>query len=499
MKAQTFIFCLLLGLSLPMWGQYPERQFSLAWLEGIYSNLNPQKLEELKDHRLTANKKGKQVVKELSPVMEQLQKGGFFEGGLDLNASALTGFDWNRRVFHFKADHPNEAPALIFSLAIELDDPSLCESWRLAGSPKAAFTAPKKDADLLHFSINQLLDEASKYHESQWLPEKKSERAEYHQLKSTFKYTDGARLAAWEHMDNPEKRDFFLDLKSANWELQDMDQRNALAMIEMESILSKMGKFKAISVEVQAEGESLHIVRTYQSEAMPMHIIKVDFGPENQNIWVLDVKTPLNILIPPGGPKDASGNSYTALSIGDQTWTGPNASSKHFRNGDAIPVVEDANLFYHYMHLGIPVACYPNFDEKNAAMGLLYSSDVLWDPRGLAPIGYRIPGAADWQALLDFIDHPKEASFLKSKEGWYKESFSNDHYGFSAPGAGRIKGKNASDFEEEAAFWAFNQGANAQEPIQYLELEHGDAYLETKVADHLKNGLALSLRFIKIQ
>lgn len=492
----SLLFALILSFGLQ--AQYPpQEQFSLDWLRSIYPFLNPAQVENLKDHDMVHSKKGKKALKSLAETLQALNQAGFLKPDLDVEDGSLTDFAWERRVFHFKALSDESDDAMVFSLAVELEDPEKCESWRLVGAPRAPFIAPEADIDLLHAVMDFLVDEASDYAEEWWLPANNSEREDYHQLKSTYKYGQGTVIKAWAHVDNPEKRDYVLDLNPGQFKLQDLEQRNILSLIELEKVLAKAGAFKAISVSPVEDGKPLNIVRTYQSEILPHHIIKVELGPEVQKVSILDVNSPVDNFQLPGAPKDASGNTYPTSQIGDQTWTGSNASFTAFNNGDPIHVATDANEFFYYLSLRLPVAAYPDFDKKNEEMGLLYSMDVLTDPRGFAPEGYHASTVQDWEALLAFLNHPRPASFLKSEETWPKASFTNNHYQFNAMATGYLHSLKSVDFGETARFWALDKnGPIWHERYFAFYIKKGELEPEPKVTavDLLK---AKAIRFVK--
>ena len=56
---------------------------------------------------------------------------------------------------------------------------------------------------------------------------------------------------------------------------------------------------------------------------------------------------------------------------------------------------------------------------KGAKYGYLYNYWAVIDPRGLAPVGYKIPSIEDWDDLKKFIG-PEPAAALKSTSGWFE-------------------------------------------------------------------------------
>ena len=72
-----------------------------------------------------------------------------------------------------------------------------------------------------------------------------------------------------------------------------------------------------------------------------------------------------------------------------------------FRNGDPIPLVEDAAT---WASLTTGAYCYFNNDPANGAIyGKLYNWYAVNDPRGLAPKGWHVPTDAEWTTLIDCL------------------------------------------------------------------------------------------------
>jgi uncharacterized protein (TIGR02145 family) len=79
-------------------------------------------------------------------------------------------------------------------------------------------------------------------------------------------------------------------------------------------------------------------------------------------------------------------------------WTDGNYTGTSFRNGDIIPQVTDTAA---WNTLTTPAWCYYNNDQANDAIyGKLYNWYAINDPRGFAPLGYRVPTNTDWTNLI---------------------------------------------------------------------------------------------------
>jgi uncharacterized protein (TIGR02145 family) len=87
------------------------------------------------------------------------------------------------------------------------------------------------------------------------------------------------------------------------------------------------------------------------------------------------------------------------IKIGDQTWTTKNLDVSAYKNGDAIPQVQDEES---RANLTTGAWCYYENDTENGTTyGKLYNWYAVNDPRGLAPKGYHIPTDAERTILTD--------------------------------------------------------------------------------------------------
>jgi hypothetical protein len=84
-----------------------------------------------------------------------------------------------------------------------------------------------------------------------------------------------------------------------------------------------------------------------------------------------------------------------------ENWTFENFDGTTYRNGDPIPEVTDSAA---WGNLTTGAWCYYDNDPANGPIyGKLYNWYAVNDPRGLAPIGYRVPTVEDWDALAECL------------------------------------------------------------------------------------------------
>lgn len=139
------------------------------------------------------------------------------------------------------------------------------------------------------------------------------------------------------------------------------------------------------------------------------------------------------------GPSDSE-KIYREVVIGKQTWMVENLRVITFRNGDTIQEARTIQEWRSACMQKKPAWCYNHNDSSNGTKyGILYNSYAVIDPRGLAPVGWKIPTADDWFDLRDHTGDKKNAGVgLKSTSGWLKNGNGTNSTGFSAlPGGSR--------------------------------------------------------------
>jgi len=145
----------------------------------------------------------------------------------------------------------------------------------------------------------------------------------------------------------------------------------------------------------------------------------------------------------------------TEINIGNQVWMGKNLDVDIFRNGDTIFHAKNDAEWEKAGKNRMPAWCYYNNDPLNGEIyGRLYNWFALDDPRGLAPMGWRIPSGKDWHKLVDNLGGKKNASIkMKSITGWINGGNGTDESTFGGlPGGRRC---SYGEFESTGlmAFW----------------------------------------------
>ena len=115
------------------------------------------------------------------------------------------------------------------------------------------------------------------------------------------------------------------------------------------------------------------------------------------------------------------GQNYSTIIMGNgQEWMAENLNVFSFRNGDPIPVVKTADAWKKAGAKKEPACCYyENNAENGKTYGVLYNWYAVNDPRGIAPVGWRIPTDAEWNTLVTYLGGGNSAGAkMKSSSGW---------------------------------------------------------------------------------
>jgi uncharacterized protein (TIGR02145 family) len=152
---------------------------------------------------------------------------------------------------------------------------------------------------------------------------------------------------------------------------------------------------------------------------------------------------------------NAIAQNNTTIAIGSQRWCTTNLNVSSYRNGDAIPQVEDGKA---WASLTTGAWCYyKNKTENGITYGKLYNWYAVNDPRGLAPEGYHIPSDSEWTTLSTFLGGESFAGGKMKEKGtthWSKpnKGASNESGFLGLPGGARNPDGSFGTIGE-AGFW----------------------------------------------
>jgi uncharacterized protein (TIGR02145 family) len=118
-------------------------------------------------------------------------------------------------------------------------------------------------------------------------------------------------------------------------------------------------------------------------------------------------------------------NESSTITIGDQIWLNRNFDSKTFSNGDEIPQAKNEQEWIDFYEKRLPCWGYLHFDNSNQNVGKIYNWFAVFDERGLAPSGWKIPNQNDWNTLTEYYGGINEAG----KQLTNKNEFNGKFYG----------------------------------------------------------------------
>lgn len=122
-------------------------------------------------------------------------------------------------------------------------------------------------------------------------------------------------------------------------------------------------------------------------------------------------------------------NEASTISIGNQIWLNKNFDSESFSNGDIVPQAKSEKDWITFYESNSPCWCYLYFDENNKYLGKIYNWFAVFDERGLAPLGWKIPNQNDWNSLIENLGGINEAgSELIKTNGFNAKIYGNLEY-----------------------------------------------------------------------
>mgnify|MGYP000957573204 CR=1 FL=1 len=215
--------------------------------------------------------------------------------------------------------------------------------------------------------------------------------------------------------------------------------------------------------------------------------------------------------------KDADGNVYKTVVIGNQEWTIQNLRATKYNDGTPIPHVRDSG---EWAGRSTPAYCwYDNSDNptEHEKWGALYNWHVVSpaNPRHIAPDGWRVPTAADWDILRDYLIakgyNPdgtqlgnQIAKAMAAETDWASSfilfytpgdiPLSNNRSGFSGlPGGLRTGDGIFEDRRAVAAWWSATEATSSNAWRRYLVTSSKSLNGADSSSSSKRSGLAIRL------
>lgn len=134
---------------------------------------------------------------------------------------------------------------------------------------------------------------------------------------------------------------------------------------------------------------------TYYVRAYATNSVGTCYGEE------VSFKTKDYVVENCGTVTDIDGNVYQTVNIGGKCWMAENLRTTKYRNGDAIPNVTDGTTW-----TGLTSGAWCAYDNSMAnapTYGLLYNWYTVVDSRGLAPVGWHVASADEWEEMASYL------------------------------------------------------------------------------------------------
>lgn len=170
-----------------------------------------------------------------------------------------------------------------------------------------------------------------------------------------------------------------------------------------------------------------------------------------------------------GTVRDADGNTYQTIKIGNQTWMLENLKTTKYNDGQPITLYSFAthginwlnfnqsNAFYQWAETSDLNNIYPN-NLPQDYYGAMYNHLAIESGK-LAPLGWRIPSQSDFQELENYLNQNgyanNEGLTLKTDFGWLPSSGNGtDAINFRGLPNGYVSAFGTPTFAEGVCTWA---------------------------------------------
>lgn len=202
------------------------------------------------------------------------------------------------------------------------------------------------------------------------------------------------------------------------------------------------------------------------------------------------------------------------IRIGNQIWMKSNLNTDKFSNGDSITEIRNNEEWQKAYYNCEPAYCYFVNDPYGEKYGKFYNWHAVNDPRGLAPVGWKIPSEDDWKLLIESLGGTDFAGFKMKEDNSNPNNpalnFQNQYDPFSSlfqemeknvnkVGFGAIPlghkwlGGSFIGYRENCFWWSSSEANDDLAKCLSLNYESG-----TILFTNLKKGDGLSIRCLSL-
>lgn len=143
------------------------------------------------------------------------------------------------------------------------------------------------------------------------------------------------------------------------------------------------------------------------------------------------------------------------VSIGKTDWMLENLNVAKYRNGEPIKQAQTPEEWAKCLKKKEGCWCYYENDKSNGSKyGMLYNWYAVNDSRGLAPKGWHVPSADEWDDLVEQLGGKEEAGKkMKSSIDWSDNCNATNASGFFGLPAGFRSSEGKFFFKDSYALW----------------------------------------------
>lgn len=192
------------------------------------------------------------------------------------------------------------------------------------------------------------------------------------------------------------------------------------------------------------------------------------------------------------------------IKIGHQVWMKENLNVSKFSNGDIIFEAKNYKDWEKAAKEKMPACCYYNYDSTMGKIyGRLYNYYAVFDPRGLAPKGWHVSSAAEWDTLMSYLDGQELCGYQLKEEGdghWQTPNEkANNKSGFTAlPGGSTSNPLHAGKAFTDLKIFGYWYTSTPDAGIRNSALVRRLFYKSGRIGRYgLGGGIGLSVRCVK--
>lgn len=174
--------------------------------------------------------------------------------------------------------------------------------------------------------------------------------------------------------------------------------------------------------------------------------------------------------------KDADGNVYKTVRIGNQVWMAENLRTTKFADGSPIPEVRDNDA---WKNTTSPAMCWPNNDRANLApiYGAFYNWEVVNSGK-IAPPGWRVPTQEDIDELFEHLRNTYQSDIgyrlMTSQKGHWVNNRGTNETGFTGMPGYRLKdGRFYAGGGTSGRIWSSTLNFSNASSARHINLNYG--------------------------